>query len=130
MFIHNPHRHSESGGRVAVVDTDISFLNVNQTVTALCTGRLDPSLKRDILCIGSQTNLLAYDVHDNKDLFYKEVRLFYVKNKSCCYIFIKRKTVNCDFLKCFHKFCLIVFNLYCILIKLLGLFKKLPSVIW
>lgn len=73
VFIHNPHKPFSSGGRTAATDNDISLLNVNQTVTALCTGQLDQSLNRDILCIGSQTNLLAYDVHDNKDLFYKEV---------------------------------------------------------
>lgn len=27
----------------------------------------------DTLVVGSQTNLLAYDVHDNADIFYKEV---------------------------------------------------------
>ena len=57
-------------------DSDVSFLNINQSVTALCAGKLDPSLDRDVLCIGSPTNLLAYDVHDNKDLFYKEVKFF------------------------------------------------------
>lgn len=37
------------------------------------TGRLDPSLDRDVLMVGTQTNLLAYDVHKNSDMFYKEV---------------------------------------------------------
>ncbi|XP_078490240.1 BBSome complex member BBS2-like [Ciona intestinalis] len=46
---------------------------MNQSVSAICAGQLDPDSKRDVLCIGTQTNLLAYDVHDNKDLFYKEV---------------------------------------------------------
>ena len=35
--------------------------------------RLDPSLDRDILLVGTQTNLLAYDIEENRDLFYKEV---------------------------------------------------------
>ena len=35
--------------------------------------RLDPTLDRDILIIGTQTTLLAYDIQENKDLFYKEV---------------------------------------------------------
>ena len=35
--------------------------------------RLDPSLDRDVLLVGSQTNLLAYDIEQNTDLFYKEV---------------------------------------------------------
>ena len=73
VLIHNPHKPTVAGGRVAVNDSDVSLLNVNQSVTALCAGRLDASMNRDMLCIGSPTNLLAYDVHDNKDLFYKEV---------------------------------------------------------
>ena len=32
-----------------------------------------PSLDRDVLLFGSQTNLLAYDIEQNTDLFYKEV---------------------------------------------------------
>lgn len=72
VFIHNPHSPAIAGGRLAVHDSDISLLSINQSVTALCAGRLDSTSSRDILCIGTQTNLLAYDVHDNKDLFYKE----------------------------------------------------------
>uniref|UniRef100_H2YY40 Bardet-Biedl syndrome 2 protein homolog n=1 Tax=Ciona savignyi TaxID=51511 RepID=H2YY40_CIOSA len=73
VFVHNPHSPAIAGGRVAVQDSDISMLTMNQSVSALCAGQLDPSNDRDVLCIGTQTNLLAYDVHDNKDLFYKEV---------------------------------------------------------
>ena len=32
-----------------------------------------PSLDHDVLLVGSQTNLLAYDIEQNTDLFYKEV---------------------------------------------------------
>ena len=32
-----------------------------------------PSLDRDVLLVNSQTNLLAYDIEQNTDLFYKEV---------------------------------------------------------
>ena len=31
-------------------------------------------MERDILAIGTPTTLLAYDVENNSDLFYKEVR--------------------------------------------------------
>ena len=32
-----------------------------------------PKVERDILAIGTPTSLLAYDVENNSDLFYKEV---------------------------------------------------------
>ena len=48
-----------------------------QHVTALEAGQLSPELSRDILVIGSQTNILAYDVEKNSELFYKDVSGFY-----------------------------------------------------
>ena len=77
MFVHNPHGNISTGGRAIIEDSEISLLSINQAVTALTAGRLDPSHERDVLCIGTQTNILAYDVHNNTDLFYKEV------SKSC-----------------------------------------------
>ena len=41
-------------------------------MNAVCTGSLDES-ERDILFVGTPTNLLAYDVENNSDLFYKDV---------------------------------------------------------
>nr|CAB3225153.1 Bardet-Biedl syndrome 2 protein homolog [Phallusia mammillata] len=73
VFVHNPHSQAIAGGRLAIHDSDISLLSINQSVSAVCAGLLDTTKNRDALCIGTQTNLLAYDVHDNKDLFYKEV---------------------------------------------------------
>lgn len=49
------------------------LLNINQTVSCLAAGVLGPDSAGDTLVVGSQTNLLAYDVHDNADIFYKEV---------------------------------------------------------
>lgn len=40
-------------------------------VTALTAGRLDETAERDILLVGSQTNLLAYDVENNADVYFK-----------------------------------------------------------
>ena len=92
---------------MAVQDSDISLLSVNQSVSGLVAGQLDKNKKRDILCIGTQTNLLAYDVHDNTDLFYKEVCGYLIKFvlrinsshanivicvsvcRTCFYIFLK-----------------------------------------
>ncbi|XP_010220772.1 PREDICTED: Bardet-Biedl syndrome 2 protein [Tinamus guttatus] len=54
-------------------DSDISLLNINQGITCLTSGVLNPQLGYDSLLVGTQTNLLAYDVHNNSDLFYREV---------------------------------------------------------
>lgn len=52
------------------------MLSFGQHVTALAAGRLDPDLNNDILVIGSPTNLMAYDVEHNSELFYKDVGCF------------------------------------------------------
>uniref|UniRef100_A0A8C3KT89 BBSome complex member BBS2 n=1 Tax=Chrysolophus pictus TaxID=9089 RepID=A0A8C3KT89_CHRPC len=41
--------------------------------TCLAAGPLRASLRRDCLVVGTSTHLLAYDVHLNSDLFYREV---------------------------------------------------------
>lgn len=73
VFVHNPYSNQHSGGRISIEDSDISLLTINQSVTSLKAGKLNPTIDRDVLCIGTQTNLLAYDVHNNTDLFYKQV---------------------------------------------------------
>lgn len=75
VFLHNPHASHQAGGRMQLGATgDVSLLNINQQVTAVCAGALNPSRPdRDVLVIGTPTNVLAYDVEDNSDLFYKEV---------------------------------------------------------
>ncbi|XP_074660116.1 BBSome complex member BBS2-like [Tubulanus polymorphus] len=74
VFIHNPHtRNQSSGGRIeSNSDNDISLLNINQAVSAINAGPLDPKSDNDILMVGTQTNLLAYDVANNTDLFYRD----------------------------------------------------------
>lgn len=49
------------------------FLNTNKEIIAMATGKLDSLTNNEMLFIGSRTNLLAYDVENNKDLFDKEV---------------------------------------------------------
>ena len=74
VFIHNSGGRTQKGGRLEMgTQGDISLLNVNQIVTSITAGRLDPSSSQDVLVIGTQSNLLAYDVLNNKDVFYKEV---------------------------------------------------------
>uniref|UniRef100_A0A8D3EA93 Bardet-Biedl syndrome 2 protein homolog n=1 Tax=Scophthalmus maximus TaxID=52904 RepID=A0A8D3EA93_SCOMX len=77
VFIHNPHARGQrpAAHRLShsTQDSDISLLNINQAVTCLTAGKLGPNTTGDTLLVGSQTNLLAYDVHDNADVFYREV---------------------------------------------------------
>lgn len=77
VFIHNPHARGErrtSTNRMVQSnqDSDISLLNINQGITCLASGVLNPQLGYDCLLVGTQTNLLAYDVYNNSDLFYRE----------------------------------------------------------
>ncbi|XP_052438963.1 Bardet-Biedl syndrome 2 protein homolog [Carassius gibelio] len=77
VFIHNPHTRGQrpAAQRLSqsTQDSDISLLNINQAVSCLTAGTLGPKTTGHTLLVGSQTNLLAYDVHDNTDIFYKEV---------------------------------------------------------
>ncbi|XP_019732446.1 BBSome complex member BBS2 [Hippocampus comes] len=77
VFIHNPHTRGQKPAShrlsQSAQDSDVSLLNINQAVTCLTAGSLGTKTAGDTLLVGSQTNLLAYDVHDNTDIFYKEV---------------------------------------------------------
>eukprot|EP00727_Mastigamoeba_balamuthi_P010083 m51a1_g5698 putative bardet-biedl syndrome 2 protein homolog (629) ;mRNA; f:1021607-1024075 len=79
IFVHSPHLQTADEG-------EVKYLNINQHITALATGSTgplptrdfgahsgDPRLNRDVLFVGTQTNLLVYDVEYNSDVFYKEV---------------------------------------------------------
>ncbi|XP_014783640.1 Bardet-Biedl syndrome 2 protein isoform X1 [Octopus bimaculoides] len=74
VFIHTPHKVPDvskygspnPGG-------EVSLLNINQKIFSLCAGHLNPSLDYDVLMIGTENNLLAYDVFRNTDLFYREI---------------------------------------------------------
>ncbi|XP_050628863.1 Bardet-Biedl syndrome 2 protein isoform X2 [Macaca thibetana thibetana] len=76
VFIHNPHTRNQhvSASRVfqSPLESDVSLLNINQAVSCLTAGVLNPELGYDALLVGTQTNLLAYDVYNNSDLFYRE----------------------------------------------------------
>jgi len=70
VLVHSPHNRLQEGRGN---DNDISLLSINQHVTAVCAGKLNPSLPNDVLAVGTQTNLMVYDIEKNRDLFYKEV---------------------------------------------------------
>ncbi|KAJ8298785.1 hypothetical protein KUTeg_022845 [Tegillarca granosa] len=75
VLIHNPHNRGEkssSGNLDYSVHGDINLLSINQQVSAVCAGSLNPNVKNDILAVGTQTNLLVYDIDNNSDLYYKD----------------------------------------------------------
>lgn len=89
VFIHNPHVRGQRAAAHRVTqssqDSDVCLLNINQTVSCLTAGALVPNSVGDTLVVGSQTNLLAYDVHDNTDIFYKEVsQIGSGERQTCC----------------------------------------------
>ena len=53
-------------------DAQVRFLNINRKISALACGRLSDKHDRDLLLVGAQTTLLAYDVNENADLFFKD----------------------------------------------------------
>ncbi|KAL5242489.1 hypothetical protein ACI65C_009899 [Semiaphis heraclei] len=63
ILIHSPHRPEK----------DISYLNINQKITALLAGKAIPNDEKDILVVGTVGSVLAYNVDLNSDLFFKEV---------------------------------------------------------
>ncbi|XP_044290035.1 Bardet-Biedl syndrome 2 protein isoform X2 [Varanus komodoensis] len=77
VFIHNPHARGQQVNTnrlmLSAQDADISLLNINEAVSCLTAGVLNPDLGGDVLLVGTQTSLLAYDVHNNADLFYAGV---------------------------------------------------------
>eukprot|EP01116_Phalansterium_solitarium_P000261 TRINITY_DN10162_c0_g1_i1.p1 TRINITY_DN10162_c0_g1~~TRINITY_DN10162_c0_g1_i1.p1 ORF type:complete len:808 (+),score=333.31 TRINITY_DN10162_c0_g1_i1:386-2809(+) len=68
VFIHDTHRPDAGSDAVR-------FLNINQTITAIKAGVLEAAGgSKSALFVGTATNLLAYDVDTNADLFYKEMQ--------------------------------------------------------
>ncbi|KAK9872406.1 hypothetical protein WA026_017865 [Henosepilachna vigintioctopunctata] len=75
VVIHSPHRRNISvHGRInySEFNREIATLNINQAITTLTTGLFIPDEDKDILVIGTSSHILAYHVHDNRDVFYKE----------------------------------------------------------
>ncbi|CAF4707135.1 unnamed protein product, partial [Rotaria socialis] len=69
VFIHSPR---DVNLQAQQLDGNISLLNVNQVVTSLGCGQLDEQLKKDLLVVGTSTNIVAYDIDRNVDLFFKD----------------------------------------------------------
>lgn len=89
VFIHSPHLMTRPGNRVgggrvqSALESggagEVSLLNIGQQVTSLAAAVIDGEMTLnaerpgDVLFVGTQTNLLAYNVEQNSDLFYKDV---------------------------------------------------------
>ena len=64
IFFHSPHEKDQKD--------QVRLLNINRKISALACGPLNPSQDREVLLVGAQTTLLAYDVQENCDLFFKD----------------------------------------------------------
>ena len=64
IFFHSPHEKDPQN--------EVRFLNINRKISALACGRLNPKTGRELLLVGAQTTLLAYDVRENSDLFFRD----------------------------------------------------------
>jgi Bardet-Biedl syndrome 2 protein len=88
VFIHNPHQQYTFDGtgrtdkQTNVIDSNLSLLNINAVVTSLATGKLDSTNKCDSLLVGTKTSVLAYDVNNNTDSYYKEVNKHNITKQS------------------------------------------------
>ncbi|OQR96281.1 bardet-Biedl syndrome 2 protein [Achlya hypogyna] len=68
VFLHNPHEHNDDEGTPSV-----RFLNINRQISALCVGKFKDADAGDTLVVGTQANILGYNVEKNSDTFYKDV---------------------------------------------------------
>ncbi|XP_043493368.1 Bardet-Biedl syndrome 2 protein homolog [Polistes fuscatus] len=79
VLVHSPHKQpqiknndsEQPDGRLSW-SGELAELQIGSQVTAICTGHLGED-ERDILLIGTGTHILAYNVEDNADIFYKEM---------------------------------------------------------
>lgn len=49
------------------------MLSINYTITAIATGKLSAISEKEYLAIGTDTNILVYQVDDNIEVFFKEI---------------------------------------------------------
>ena len=87
MSEYNPDRYGQA--------LDLEMLNINQKVTCLMAAQFDGFLN-DLLIIATHDSVIAFDVENNKDIFFKEVILVIFNLIE----HISRKTLNyCQYRK-------------------------------
>ena len=71
ILIHSPHDPSSSSD-----SSQLRTLAINRRISALTSGSLSSPLggQSDQLMVGSDTSLLCYDVENNKDIFFQDVK--------------------------------------------------------
>jgi Bardet-Biedl syndrome 2 protein len=70
VLVHNPHEASTNSSS----SRGQPHLNINKQITALAAGPLLPhSPERDVLLISTPNFLQAYDIQQNRDVFFKDV---------------------------------------------------------
>jgi Bardet-Biedl syndrome 2 protein len=72
IILHSPHENNGDGG-----DNSLRHLNLNRKISSLVAGCLtnkNEESGRDMLFVGTQSNLLAYDVERNSDVFFVDVQ--------------------------------------------------------
>lgn len=80
IFIFDPYAKDEDellapeSTQKATNNKHVKYLNINKKITAVTAGRLgsDAFANRDILFVGTGTDVLAYDVDANRDVFFKD----------------------------------------------------------
>jgi len=70
IFIHSPHAASETDVKL---QSQIRYLNINKQISAIDSAALVDPGGPELLLIGTRSDLLAYDVENNTDHFFKEV---------------------------------------------------------
>jgi len=74
VILHSPHDQTVAAEGAS---NPIKFLNLNRKITSLAAGKLGDSNdldQPDLLFVGTQSNLLAYDVERNADRFFVDVQ--------------------------------------------------------
>ena len=74
IFMFDPYARADEGQGDARPGARVRYLNINKKVTAVAAGALgaEGADGRDILFVGTGTDVLAYDVMNNTDLFFRD----------------------------------------------------------
>mmetsp|Transcript_5177 Transcript_5177/g.4668 ORF Transcript_5177/g.4668 Transcript_5177/m.4668 type:complete len:749 (-) Transcript_5177:13-2259(-) len=75
ICLHSPHNNESNQSISNTISPSIKFLNFNRNVTALTAGSFkvkDNDI--DYLFVGTNNNVLAYNVDRNSDIFFKDVQ--------------------------------------------------------
>eukprot|EP00607_Mallomonas_marina_P009864 CAMPEP_0182420674 /NCGR_PEP_ID=MMETSP1167-20130531/5644_1 /TAXON_ID=2988 /ORGANISM="Mallomonas Sp, Strain CCMP3275" /LENGTH=760 /DNA_ID=CAMNT_0024596939 /DNA_START=242 /DNA_END=2524 /DNA_ORIENTATION=+ len=75
ILLHSPHEGSGNG--LDGIVPSIRFLNLNRKISAISSGSLLPDRSNtnpEMLFVGTQSNLLAYDVERNSDVYFRDVQ--------------------------------------------------------